>query len=150
MARKTKNALEILDRLTGDDPELLAMIAEETRLWQDWGSNDPQGPIDDLQSSVLPSLPEVSSMARIRWQDHIVMDEDLHHGDPCIKGTRIPVKILIGSLADGMTPEEILASYPQLSGQDLLVALAYAADVLSHEVVAPLASRDSANAHQGR
>jgi uncharacterized protein (DUF433 family) len=85
-------------------------------------------------------------MARIRWQDHIVVAGDLHHGDPCIKGTRIPVKTLIGSLADGLTPAEILQEYPQLSEKDLLVALAYAAEVLSNEVVAPLA----ADAHQGR
>ncbi len=79
-------------------------------------------------------------MNRIRWQDHIAVAADLHHGDPCIKGTRIPVRILIGSLADGMQPAEILGSYPQLSEQDLLAALAYAADVLSHEMVWPLAS----------
>jgi len=47
---------------------------------------------------------------------------------------------LIGSLADGMQPSEVLASYPQLSETDLLAALAYAADVLSNEMVAPLAS----------
>ena len=79
-------------------------------------------------------------MGRIRWQDHIAVEADLHHGDPCIKGTRIPVRILIGSFADGMLPSEILRSYPQLSDEDLLAALAYAADVLSHELVAPLAS----------
>jgi Uncharacterized conserved protein len=89
-------------------------------------------------------------MARIRWQDHVVVAQDLHHGDPCIKGTRIPVKILIGSLADGMKPAEILEAYPQLSEDDLLVALAYAADVLSHEVVTPFSSPKTADAHQGR
>ena len=77
-------------------------------------------------------------MSRIRWQDHIAVEEDLHHGDPCVKGTRIPVRVLIGSLADGMPPSEILRSYPQLSDNDLLAALAYAADILSHELVAPL------------
>lgn len=41
-----------------------------------------------------------------------------------------PVKILIGSLADGMKPAEILEAYPQLSEKDLLGALAYAAEVL--------------------
>jgi len=42
-----------------------------------------------------------------RWQGRIVIEPDLHHGDPCIKGTRIPVTIVAGSLADGMTFEEI-------------------------------------------
>lgn len=82
-------------------------------------------------------------MARIRWQDHVVVAQDLHHGDPCIKGTRIPMKILIGSLAEGMTPAEILEAYPQLSEDDLMAALAYAADVLSHEVVPPFSSPSS-------
>lgn len=67
-------------------------------------------------------------MSRVRWQDHVVIDDDLHHGEPCIKGTRIPVRILIGSLADGMKNQEILAAYPQLSSDDLRGALAYAAD----------------------
>lgn len=79
-------------------------------------------------------------MSRAHWQDHIVIEKDLHHGDPCIKGTRVPVRILIGSLADGMPPSEILSAYPQLSEADLLAALAYAAELLSHELVAPLAS----------
>ncbi len=86
-------------------------------------------------------------MSRIRWQDRIVVAEDLHHGDPCIKGTRIPVRTLIGSLADGMRPEEILDSYPQLAEEDLLAALAYAAAVLSQDIVAPLAA-PAADAHQ--
>ena len=87
-------------------------------------------------------------MSRVRWQDHVVISDDLHHGDPCIKGTRIPVRTLIGSLADGMKPEEIVREYPQISRDDLLGALAYAADVLSQEVLAPLPPRELANARQ--
>ena len=79
-------------------------------------------------------------MNRIRWQERIVVSEDLHHGDPCIKGTRIPVRTLIGSLADGMDMTEIIDAYPQLAEEDVLAALAYAAEVLSREVVTPLAS----------
>jgi uncharacterized protein (DUF433 family) len=86
-------------------------------------------------------------MSRIRWQDHVVVADDLHHGEPCIRGTRIPLRILIGSLADGMSTQEIIDAYPQLSPDDLLAALAYAADVLSQEVLAPMATGDLANAH---
>ena len=39
----------------------------------------------------------------IRWQERIVIAEDLHHDDPCIKGTRIPAATIVASLADGMT-----------------------------------------------
>lgn len=73
-------------------------------------------------------------MSRINWKEHIVIDPDLHHGDPCIKGTRIPVTTIVGSLADGMTNDEIIAAYPQLTVVELQAALAYAADVLRQEL----------------
>ena len=68
-------------------------------------------------------------MRRIQWQDRIVIAPDLHHGDPCIKGTRIPVAMIVGSLADGITLEEIQEAYPQLTVEDVQAALAYAARV---------------------
>ena len=77
-------------------------------------------------------------MERIRWQERVVIAPDVHHGDPCIKGTRIPVSIIVGSLADGMTTEEIQEAYPQLAAEDIRAALAYAADVLYQEILAPL------------
>jgi uncharacterized protein (DUF433 family) len=69
-------------------------------------------------------------MGRIYWTEHITIDPDLHHGDPCIKGTRIPAAIIVGSLADGMTPEDVIAAYPQLTPVDIHAALAYAAEVM--------------------
>ena len=77
-------------------------------------------------------------MGRIRWQERVVIAPDVHHGDPCVKGTRIPVAMIVGSLADGMTPEEIRQAYPQLTVEDIQAALAYAADVISQDVLAPL------------
>ena len=80
-------------------------------------------------------------MGRVRWQDRIVIAPDLHHGDPCIKGTRIPVAMIVGSLADGMTPEEIREAYPQLTDKDIQAALAYAADAIHQDVIlAPLSA----------
>ena len=64
-------------------------------------------------------------MSRINWKTYITTDPDLHHGDPCISGTRIPVATLVGSLADGMTPGEIITMYPQLIFKDLLWILKY-------------------------
>ena len=77
-------------------------------------------------------------MSRVRWQDRIVIAEDLHHGDPCIKGTRIPVAVIVASLADGMSSEEIVKEYPQLSDLDIRAALAYAADVIHQDILVPL------------
>ena len=78
-------------------------------------------------------------MSRFRWQGRIVIDPEIHHGDPCIKGTRIPVSIIMGSLADGMTFEEIHHSYSQLTKEDIQAVLAYAADLMQQEVLIPLA-----------
>ncbi len=81
-------------------------------------------------------------MNRIRWQERVVVDKDVHHGDPCIKGTRIPVAIIVGSLADGMTSDQIREAYPQLSGEDVSAALAYAADAITinQDMLLPLAA----------
>jgi uncharacterized protein (DUF433 family) len=54
-----------------------------------------------------------------RWQDRIVIEPDLH------QGTRIPVAMIVGSLADGNTFKQILEAYPQTTDEDILAALAY-------------------------
>jgi uncharacterized protein (DUF433 family) len=79
-------------------------------------------------------------MSRVNWKEHITIDPDLHHGEPCITGTRIPVVTLVGSLADGMTADEIIAAYPHLTHQQLQAALAYAADIMRKELLVPFAS----------
>lgn len=81
-------------------------------------------------------------MTRTRWQERVVVDKDLHHGDPCIKGTRIPVAMIVGSLADGMTNGQIRAAYPQLVDEDISAALAYAAETVAikQDILLPLAA----------
>ena len=77
-------------------------------------------------------------MSRVRWQERVVVDNDLHHGDPCIKGTRVPVVMIVGSLADGMTHDQIRQAFPQLTDDDISAALAYAADALNQDLLLPL------------
>jgi uncharacterized protein (DUF433 family) len=48
------------------------------------------------------------------------------------------VSVIVGSMADGMMPEEIQKSYPQLTEEDIRAALSYAADVLHQDDLAPL------------
>jgi uncharacterized protein (DUF433 family) len=79
-------------------------------------------------------------MDRIRWQDRITIAPDLRRGEPCIRGTRIPVTMIVGSLADGLTYSEIQQAYPQLETDDIRAALAYAAEALRFEALAPLGS----------
>ena len=56
---------------------------------------------------------------RIDWHKHIAVDSDIHHGEPCIKGTRVPVSLIVGCVADGMTFDEILDAYPQLKKESI-------------------------------
>jgi len=56
----------------------------------------------------------------MNWRDRIAIDPTIHHGDPCIKGTRVPVSVIAGSIADGDSPQQLLAAYPQLSTDDIL------------------------------
>ena len=62
------------------------------------------------------------------WRARIVIDSNIHHEVPCIRGTRVPVSVLIGSLAEGDTATDILASYPHLTEEDLQAALKFAAE----------------------
>ena len=78
-------------------------------------------------------------MSRINWKNFVIINPEVHHGEPCIKGTRIPVAILVGSVADGMTIEEVVKEYPQITSEAVRAALAYAADVLRQEILLPLA-----------
>jgi uncharacterized protein (DUF433 family) len=52
---------------------------------------------------------------RQAWMERIAIDPAVHHGEPCIKGTRIPVSVIVGSIADGDRPEELLSAYPSLA-----------------------------------
>ena len=78
-------------------------------------------------------------MNRIDWKAHIEIAPDLHHGDACIRGTGIPAAIVVGSLADGMTADEIIAAYPQLKPVDIHAALAYASEIMRQDVYLPFA-----------
>jgi len=51
-------------------------------------------------------------------------------GVPCIRGLRIPVATIVGMVADGMTPAEILEAYPDLQPEDIPEALQYAAEAV--------------------
>ena len=78
-------------------------------------------------------------MRRIDLQERIHTAADIHHGEPCIAGTRIPVALIVGSLADGMSASDVIREYPQLELADIYAALAYAADSVRHELLVPLA-----------
>lgn len=62
------------------------------------------------------------------YRKYITIEPGKRSGQPCIRGLRITVGDILGYLAAGMTIEEILEDFPMLTREDILAALAYAAD----------------------
>ena len=73
----------------------------------------------------------------------ITIDPLTHHGEPCIRGTRVPVSSIAGSIADGDTAEQILDAYPQLTAEDIRAALKFAAEAVNNADFIPLHSETS-------
>jgi uncharacterized protein (DUF433 family) len=64
----------------------------------------------------------------------ITFDPGIMGGRACIRGTRLPVSVIVGQIAHGATREEVLADYPTLEPEDIQQAMEYAA-WLTHEEV---------------
>jgi uncharacterized protein (DUF433 family) len=62
------------------------------------------------------------------YQGVITIEPDKRNGKPCVRGLRITVQDVLEYLAGGMTPEEIIADFPELTLLDIRACLAYAAD----------------------
>ena len=65
--------------------------------------------------------------------DRIVSDPEIMTGKPVIRGTRIPVELLLDKLGRGISVDELLVAYPHLAREDVLAALRFAADWLRLE-----------------
>ena len=68
----------------------------------------------------------------------IVINPEIMVGKPVIKGTRIPVDLIVRLLAQGMSQEQILEDYPNLKKEDIRASLEYAADLAEGETIFPL------------
>lgn len=69
------------------------------------------------------------------WRDTITVDPNVCHGKACIKGTRIMVSVVLDNLAAGLTPDEIVCSYPSLSLEAVRAAIAYGAELARERVI---------------
>jgi len=72
------------------------------------------------------------------WQERVNINPDVCHGKPCITGTRIIISVILDNLAEGLTPDEIVADYPPLTLMDIRAAIAYAAALAREEELLPL------------
>ncbi len=66
------------------------------------------------------------------WPERITVDPEVLAGKPVIRGTRIAVELILDLLAAGQSEQDILASYPGLTREDILASLSYAS-YLAHE-----------------
>lgn len=69
------------------------------------------------------------------WRAHIESRPEVVHGQLCIKGTRIPVSVVLDNLAAGLSSAEIVRSYPSLTAEDIRAAIAYAAELARERVI---------------
>ena len=74
------------------------------------------------------------------WKEHLESHPEVLYGKTVIKGTRIPVDIIIEKLSFGESMDELLEAYPHIKREDILACLSYAVDSLRNEEVYLLAS----------
>jgi len=77
----------------------------------------------------------------VAWQEFFVSNPNICGGEVCAAGTRIPVTVILDSLADGSTKTEILSSYPSLQPAHIDAALAYAAELAREEHLIPIRAK---------
>ena len=69
----------------------------------------------------------------MEWRERITSDPSVLVGKPVIRGTRISVELILGWLANGWTYEQILETYPHITQEDILAALAFAEEMMRDE-----------------
>jgi uncharacterized protein (DUF433 family) len=72
------------------------------------------------------------------YEDRIAIDPAVRHGKPIIRGTRVPLEIILGSLAGGMEIDDIIREY-DLAKEDVLAALEYATRLIAEEEISAYA-----------
>ncbi len=71
----------------------------------------------------------------MRWQDYISSKPDVCHGKACITGTRVMATVILDSLAEGLSVEEIVENYPSVSREAVQATLLYAAELAKERLV---------------
>ncbi len=69
----------------------------------------------------------------MNWHGHIVSTPDVLKGTPRLKGTRIPVSLILGYLANGATTDDLRREFPDVTSEDVAACLSYARDLSEFE-----------------
>jgi len=76
----------------------------------------------------------------IDWKEYITTDPEIMYGKPVIKGTRIPVDLVLEKLAYGETAEDLLKAYPNIDRNAINACLLFASDSIKNEKIYARAS----------
>ena len=71
----------------------------------------------------------------MNWQDYISSDPAIMFGKPVVKGTRVPVDLLLEKMGNGETIDYLLEAYPRVSHEALMACLLFAAETVKNELV---------------
>lgn len=76
----------------------------------------------------MPSSHDSLTIVPMDYLSRITLDPEIRFGKPCVRGTRITVGDVLSYLASGMSEENVLADFPQLTRDDIRACLAFAAE----------------------
>lgn len=71
----------------------------------------------------------------VNWKEHIESNPKVMFGKPVIKGTRIPVDLILEKLSLGETIEQILKAYPSIKAESIYACLKFASESVKNEVI---------------
>lgn len=74
-------------------------------------------------------------MKNMNWRNHIESDPVVLRGKPCVKGTRVPVALILGYLAAGRTVAQVVDEFPDITEADIAASLDYARELAEFEAV---------------
>ena len=74
--------------------------------------------------------------------DRIEINPKVMMGKPVIRGTRIPIELILRKLSEGATHAQLIDAYPRLTTEDIHAAVRYAADTVAHEEIVILPPRN--------
>jgi uncharacterized protein (DUF433 family) len=80
-----------------------------------------------MQTPIVRTSRAARYNSRMNWQERILINPAVRSGKPCVKGTRITVYDVLEYLAGGMSEDEILKDFPDLTREDIRACLAFAA-----------------------
>jgi uncharacterized protein (DUF433 family) len=84
----------------------------------------------------------------VNYHDHIVRDPQICGGEPVIRGTRVLLRTILASLAEGSSDDEILGSFPAMTIEDLRAVIVFAATSAEEDL--PMPGVPDLNAHLAR